>query len=245
MNAIEQLRLIWGTEGQFPASWTRYLALDPGTSNCAVLFGVCPPAEKFGPRLIIEDEILVHRVTPTMLAPIVADKVAGRVYEWFVIDYRAGRQTTMGSEQTVEQQYANAFAKCGVTSIQTGSSFLPGSDDVQARAMEVREWLRPGQEGGPRCLFVLEKTIETQREFKLYKKRVVNRKDVREEPVDKDNHLMNDLEYMISRNPKYVFRPGAVDDHASPAWHQYQQHLKRMKKDAGKYVNLGPVTTPA
>ena len=241
---IEKIRAIYDQHGEFPGSWTRYIAIDPGTAKCAVLFGVVPEPDEFGDRLILEDEIFARRMPPSMLAPEVATKVGTKNYEAFVMDAHAAKQTTIGAERTVEEQYSDAFAQNGVESAQTGSHFWPGTDDVMARANEVREWMNPSQKGGPRLLIVMEKCLQTKREFRLYKRRVKHGRSsdgnlVSEEPIRQYDDCMNALEYLIGIHPWYAI-PAPEAPAPDLGYLDWERRKKRRDKAHGQGVQLGP-----
>ncbi|HUT10119.1 MAG TPA: hypothetical protein VMY42_06455 [Thermoguttaceae bacterium] len=189
---------------EIPTEWTHYLALDPGHTQPAVAMAAVPPPSEFGRRLVIFDEVYRPRINAMELAAEVAARVAGRRFEAFVIDHRAGRQTTIGAGKRIDRIYSDAFRKYGLASRLTGHGFAQGSDQIAARNLLVQEALGPGDDGTPTIRLIAHRTTAMQREFGLYKKRVT-KDDVREDVVDRNNHLMDTLAYLVAYGPVYVY----------------------------------------
>jgi hypothetical protein len=171
----DTLNKIYTDLGHFPDDWTRYISVDPSHTRSAVLFGVVPPPEweghQFGKILIIENELVMKKAGASELASAVLPLVEGKHYEAFVMDHNMGRQTRVGSSvgNTVMTLYEEEFAKRGIRSRLTGSSFLPGNNDVAARAMEVRGMLAPDREGAIRLRVSADKTYHLQKELGSYR----------------------------------------------------------------------------
>lgn len=231
-------RILRQTNGMPPSNWTRYLSLDPGHTICAVLFAAVPPPD-LGEYLILYDELYLRRASADDVAKAVYHKAAGWYFQEFLIDYNAGRRTVEGFGINIRAQYSKAFAKQGIVSAVTGSSFTYGMNDVSAGIFLVRSALDDRAFFGPRIRIVMHNCPNLIREFMRYKKRVV-RDEVREEPVQKDNHLMDALRYLVARDPDYV-RPGTASECLSPARRAFLEWCKL--EDTGPeedYVWLGP-----
>lgn len=227
--------------GEPPNDWTRFLVLDPGHTVCAVALATVPPPSTLyrDGTIIIYDELYLRQHDADQVAVAVARKAKGRTFEAFLIDNRAGRQTPMGFNKTVRQQYSDAFARQGLRSRQTGANFLPGSDNVTAGIGLVRDLLHIG--GGKRAKLRLyrDKTPWMQREFVLYRKRMT-RDEVHDEPVSKNDHLMDCLRYLASYNPQYR-KPEALPDQWSPAYKAFRDWKKaKGAQEDTEFVNLGP-----
>lgn len=247
----DPFNLIYTANGNmFPRDWTRYFILDPGHTNTAGLFAVVPPEKLTLPNgksieipytVIIEDEIYLKNATAEDTAAEVLQKVTGLRYEAFICDDHAGRQTPMGFGKTVKQQYADAFARARITSRQTGSTFLSGSDNTSARREVVRSWLRKDTETGHVILRVLpHKTLSMQWEFKNYKRRITGENIMKDEPAPGYDHLMHTLEYLAAYTPRFV-SPENYPAEPSPIYKLYQDLLKNgSKQDSQDYVHFGP-----
>ena len=186
-DALE--RALAANNNKVPSSWTRYVVLDPGHTQPAVLFAAVPPPD-VGDYVIAEDELYIPRIGAAELAREVAKKLNGKPVEAFVIDGHAARQTPMGlAGTTYNDIYSNAFAAAGLVSRTTGSGFMVGSDDIDGRNMLVREWLETREDGTTKFRCIRETTPNLQHEFLLYKKKIT-RDDVSEKTNEKKNDLM-------------------------------------------------------
>ena len=226
--------------GEPPLGWTRYLVLDPGHANCAILFAaVPPPSHLYSDTVVCYDELYLHQMDADGIAREVRKKSEGVSFEAFLIDNRAGRQTPMGFNKTVRQQYSDAFARERLQSIQTGATFLPGSDNVQAGIGLVREWLHESPGKRPRLRVYKQRTPWMCREFILYRKKMV-RDEVKDEPVSKNDHLMGCLRYLASYNPVYR-KPRRTEEQWSPAFRAFKDWQKAGEKEnETDYMTLGP-----
>lgn len=200
----------WQDFHNLPFDWTRYLVLDPGGGEgiTAVAFFAVPPphwARGHDDFVVLEDEIYVKRHTADQLAVAVKQKMAGRIYEAFIMDAHAGRQTPHGHGHTTKMQYTMAFERHKIVSRQTGSSFLDGSDNTSAREMTLRTWLNPKQEVAgigyrPRLRYVPDRVIHFVKEIQ----------NLRVRPTGKrmgHDHLIDCVEYAAAHGLPYVEVP--------------------------------------
>lgn len=222
-----------------PRNWTHFLFLDPGTTQPAVGFAAIPPPEEFGDHVVVYDEIYTQRADADALAKEIKAKSEGVLFEAFVIDGHAARIKPTGFPITVLEHYIAAFERHKLRSATTASGFMIGSDNITARNMLVREWLRLQPETKhPTLLLVDENTPNMQVEFGLYKKKVV-KDEVRDDVVDAHNHLMDGLGYFASTFPRYVWREERKE-RESPAWALMREMDKRAgKKKDTNYLTLG------
>jgi len=179
-----------------PNDWTHYLALDPGWTNAAALLVAVPPPS-VGKFIVAYDELFAQRCTADTFGELLAKKVAGREFHAFIIDAHSGRQSVLGAGKRIVEFYREAFEKYNIRSRLTDSGFLPGSDDIAARNMTVRDWLNPRPDGTTLFRIVTDTCPYTRNEFRLYKQKVT-REEVTEEVRRKDNHLMDCLGYLGS-----------------------------------------------
>ena len=188
-----------------PANWTRYLAIDPGFTNAAVLFAAVPP-ESVGPYIVLYDELLVHQCTADKLAHSIAQKTYGLQYQAFIIDEHGSRVHEAGSGYTIKAQYTEAFRKHDLESVSTGHGFISGCDDREGRAGLVRQYLSSSLEFNSPRLFLLRgrcpRTIEAIGKYRKWLKDD-KLQDVAD-PKSPWSHLPHCLEYLIAYRPKYV-----------------------------------------
>lgn len=238
-RAEAMLREKLGDDGQtVPRTWTRYLVLDPGYGQAAVLFAAVPPPE-IGDFIVCYDELYPQKHDANALAKLVEQKARGFLFEQFIIDFRAGRQTPMGFSHTIKQQYEAAFAACGLRCARSGAHFSNGSDNVPGRIELVRTALAPRSDGSVKLKLVLPRMKNMIREFRLYK-RAIREKVVDERPIDRNNHLMNTLEYLLAAKPTYVVpsRPESLGN-AYAAFQALQRQRERENGPAGQFVYMG------
>lgn len=238
---------------RLPADWCRFAVIDPGYTTAAVLFAAVPPPS-FGNFLYLEDELYIGHCTADKLAQEVRKKIEGFSYYAFIID-KHGSVRTEANGKSIKKQYEEAFEKHGVRSETTGSGFVFGSDNKQARIMSVHDALRPRGELPPRLRYLYQKMPNLEGEAEHYvKKRVPDptdssRKITVDEPDDRGhNHLMHCLQYLCHARGVYYHEPqktsGANDIRAQRGWtKQYlaekRKKRRRMERDS-EYVNLGP-----
>jgi hypothetical protein len=174
------LRDIWLETGGLPRSWTRYLSIDPSNTRTACHSWVVPPKEYDGIYLgnvaIAEWEMVVRRMSATVLARTLAERMGSYNYEAFIMDQQAGRQTHAGRDDNTFEVYGAAFRKEKLVSRTTGYSFLPGCNVRSTRFRAVRDLLTLQPENAlPGMLFVEERCVETKREFGKYRKKTESR----------------------------------------------------------------------
>ena len=224
-----------------PDDWTRLLVLDPGHVVCAILFAAVPPPSKGkSDTIVLYDELYLRRLDADGVAQQVHQKVSGKSFEVFLIDNRAGRQTPMGFNKTVRQQYADAFERYAIRSRQSGSNFVPGSDNIAAGIGLVREWLTIRNNGTTKLRVMRDRTTNLQKEFLLYKKRVT-RDAISDDPVPKNDHLMDALRYLASYSPEYV-PPRMVPSTMSPAMKHFKEWKKAGDGKEEEFFAMGPGT---
>ena len=229
------------TGGEIPDDWTRYMWVDPGHTQAAVLFLAIPPPE-FGDFIVAYDEMYPKHLVGERLAHAILPRVQGKCFEAWGIDWRAGRQSQLGTPMRVVEAYRQAFEKLGIESRRTGFGFLKGNDNIPHRIQRTREWLMPRSDGTAKFKIVPERTPKFQREMKLYKKRVVKDESL-DAPVDKDNHLMSCFQYAAAANHQYV-KPVRTRSQWSPAYREFQKLKKQAeaRNPSGGTVSFGPAS---
>ncbi len=196
----------------FPVAldWTRYAIVDPGHQICAVLFvAVPPPHGEYGKRKFFYDELYIPHCTSRIFGERMKAKCEGQHFQAFLIDGRAGRITEMGSGLTIESQYAVALKANGVASQSTGHGFIWGSDDLRAGIESMHGWLGIGPEGAPTLQILRGRCPNLVREIVRYNKRKVGDR-VLDEPVKKNDHLVDCGRYAAAFGCPYVRPKGAV-----------------------------------
>ena len=223
-----------------PDSWTRYVAVDPGRQICAALFlAVPPPGDgKHTGRCYLYDEIYIADADADQFGNEMRKKCSGQLIRAFLIDGHMGRQTEMGIGLTVEEQYSQALRRYGVRSQDTGSGFIWGSDNVDARLLAVRDWLRMGEQGTPRLQIF--STLENFRaEIKRYQKRQVAGRLTDKPDPKTPGHLMDCLGYLVMYNPRYYDPPPVKrENYVMRALREKEE--RKALKEGRTSIRLGP-----
>lgn len=189
-------------QGRIPPDWTRYMIVDPGVGVTAVLFGAVPPPKEFGEVAVCYDELYIRQCNARIFAAEVSRKMGDVSFRAFIIDDHGSRVREAGSGLTVREQYTEELTKRNIRSETTGSGFVPGSDDVAGRVMEVQRWLTPIDDGTTRFRMLRGRLPNMEEEFIKYK-RHITRDETKDKPVAAHNHLMNALEYWAAYNPRH------------------------------------------
>jgi Terminase-like family. len=195
---------VHGRDLQPGPDWTRYMAVDPGRQVCAVLFGAVPPPGQHPFDLLLYRELYLRNCSAAQFGEAVAKATQGEDFEAFLIDHHMGRQTEMGSGETVEYQYARELKKRGVRSRRTLSGFLPGTDDVLGGIELVRNALRVDPETGSSRLVISKGCVPNfVEEAKRYRYKKSGR-IVTDVPETRGNvHLMATVRYLVGSRPRW------------------------------------------
>lgn len=232
-NAVS--RAIRQNNGAIPPNWRRDLILDPGTAHPAILLVATPPPS-LGECYIAYDEIYPGRATAEDLARIINDRHRGEVFQTFIIDSHAARQTPLGFGSTVGDNYTKVFSQYQVKCVETGSHFLPGSDNVEARCQMLIDALLIRPDGTPKFRVMVNRCPNLVKQFEECMR-----------AVDSDNNALNvpakgqklDVlvcaEYFISRRVRYVppKRDAYDPDDLVAAFERRAQYFNRLRQNSG------------
>jgi hypothetical protein len=226
--------------GQVPDDWCRYAIVDPGHSVTAVLFAAVPPQ---GHMVLCYDELYIRECNAIKFAKEFQAKVGNQQFYAFLIDSHGGRLTDIGSGRSPQEQYSEQLRELGISSEVTGSSFIPGCDEVQAGLQAVRNMLYIRPEGTSKLRFLRGALPNMEREMKRYKKKVqyvAGTTIVTDEPNKRGEfHLVDCLRYLCAYNPMYHEPPKALGD--QPWWVKWVE--ERRKKKGADAVYLAPATS--
>lgn len=220
-------------ENTVPLDWCRYAAIDPGHQVTSVLFGAVPPDDSM---LLIYDQLYIRHCNALIFGEKFEEKVRGQNFHAFIIDLHGGRIRDIGSGQLPVEMYTQQLRERRVSSEVTGSSFLAGCDDIQARMAAVRNYLHIRSSGHPKLRFLKGSCPDLEREMKRYKKKVHYKGGtyvVTDAPNTRGEvHACQCLEYMCAAEPKY--HTPKVEAAEEP-W--YVDWMKRRKKRQGQGDN--------
>lgn len=235
---------------EIPRSWCRYTWTDPGHTVCSTLFFAIPPPE-YGDFVIVYDELYITQSTAETWGKRMKDKCRDQTIQAFGIDDHGSRPTDAGSGQSIRRQYSSALERHECYSVLTGTNFLLGMDDVQARVSLVRSALSLRDNLPPRLLFVDGAAPNCVNEFKRYRKKVIRTaggtKIITDAPVARNNHAMNCLEYAIGHGCVYVPPPSkgpAPKSLAQQVIEMLHDRFRRQEEDPHQRgedtISLGP-----
>lgn len=237
-------------DGQIPADWTRYVAIDPGNRVCAALFLAVPPDDAKSPadcpfdvarHVYVYDEIYLTDATDEKMALAMRAKCEGQTIHAFIIDDNGSRRTEFGG-YSIRQQLKRAFERHGVKCVARGHGFVTGSNDVQAGCAMVRTFLRDKQaDGRPRLLVVKETTPRLQDNMKYYRRKIIGGV-VQDRPDDRSphGHTPDALRYLCNyRGLRYRHRPSAAQPRRNRVLQLFERLERRVTRDRRTHVNLG------
>lgn len=216
-----------------PPEWPRVIAIDPGYHDpCAVLWvAVCPPDPSGRLSFVAYRELYERRANvPDMAASIVrasSNEGVVRVY----IDSDALKHT-MGYSSSILQQFNEAFKKLAFRNAVTGGVLQCrlGFRDVPGRIYRVKQFLELNPSGIPAF-----RAFSNLREFKREIRRYMWPKDspIREslKPVDKYNHLMDCMGYVLTDPPVFTRLNQVSTLTPSARIVQYVQERRRQRKE--------------
>lgn len=212
---------------EIPPDWTRYLALDPGTTACATVFGAVNPDDS---RLYIYDAVLQKGGSGDAVgwAQMLAAREDRNMFYMWTIDRNAGRARSMGQAETVASHYYQAAAAQGIRPAAHGDlyGFHAGNNDPNYRRERMRSMIKAAQSGGKdemglvvfRNLTSLVRQVESAQVDRNTGKRVKGEFD-----------LLDALEYLVCTNPRYVgyeYR----DTESTNGLYEFAMELKRKNR---------------
>jgi len=226
--------------GQVPPDWTRYVAIDPGHTVMAAVFGAVPPDEKF---LLIYDELYIRQCNSLIFGEQFAAKAQEQLFYNFIIDMHGGMLRDLGSGRLPHELYSEELKKRGIRSMISGHGFTPGSDDIPARTALVRQMLHIRGDGSTKLKVLEGACPNLLREIKRYRKKtttVNGQVYVTDEPQSRGEvHAVQTLEYLCAYEPKYHAPPKSFGP--EPWWVKWLADKKRRNGGDDPCIILGPM----
>jgi hypothetical protein len=138
-----------------PDDWTRYVAIDPGRQVSAALFLAVPaPKSALSDRPVVYGEVYSKKTDAMRFAREMKEFLGNSwVHDW-LIDHHQGCKHE-GSGMTVEELYAQEFARAGLKA-NGFRGFIWAADDVAAGKLAAKGKLQY-RDGAPEWLFMVEK----------------------------------------------------------------------------------------
>ena len=213
-----------------PGTWTRYLILDPGTNHPAVLMVAVPPPE-IGDFIVPYQELYPGTCPAGELAPMTAAMIKGTAIEDMIIDAHAARQTPMGFDGTIGENYEEEFRKAGIKSRRRGSRFSYGSDNISRRIRGVQGTLNSREDNSVKLrIYGCDKLVKQLRSYRWGQN---PKGEPTEEPAKYQRiDLAQCLEYFVSREDCGYVPPRTV---AAKQDNLFQTALKSLRASLGSH----------
>ncbi len=225
---------------EIPHDWTRYVSIDPGHAVMATLFAAVPPDNSM---IVLYDELYIRNCNAAIWGKRFKEKVGHQHIYAMIMDMHGGTLRDLGSGRLPHELYTEELKKHDIKCELTGQFFIPGSDDIQARAALVREMLHIQGDGSTRLKIWEGACPELKRELKRYRKKtttVNGQVFVTDVPQTRgDVHACQTMEYLCAFEPEY--HPPPKTHGPEPWWVSYLA-AKRKREQAGQEncVILGP-----
>jgi hypothetical protein len=221
-----------------PQNWTRYAITDPGRQLCVTIFVAVPPPDE-SLKKYIYDELYIENCTAIKYGLEMARKCSGQHFQAFIIDSHMAKQTEMASGVTVGFQYSQQLKNNGVSSIETGHSFIWGADDIRAGIEAVRSWLYIGTDGLPTARFIYTRTDKLCNQMERYHNKML-KGVLTDEPAQINCDGPDCLRYAAMHGCPYVKPPPAKKREGYAVKAVREKREKEKKKSGRNYVNLAP-----
>jgi hypothetical protein len=207
-------------EGDVPASWSRYMYVDPGHTICAGLFIACPPPDECPagePMALAYDEFYIPQANAPLFAQAAKLRQESQQFEDFVIDMHGARPHEAGSGLSVYEQYEEELRRLQCFSRNSGYGFTAGNDDIAAGVTRGHSWLAWRRKEGTKTFDVpprfrvktnKDKTVSAVPNF-VYEMNRYPKQKVAGRVLDKPNdrgptHLCQCFRYCVMHGPEFV-----------------------------------------
>lgn len=192
-----------------PHNWTRFCAIDPGFQVGAVLFAAVPPLlydgnrdvspDLYGDFVYFYDEIYIRGCDAPQLAKALKQHIGDLEMYAHLFDFHGGNLRSIGSGVLPEVEYRNAMKAEKIRMPVCGTMLTYGCDDVDARVLRVKDWLRVRPDGTAKLRFLRSGVPMAIRNIERYSWKI-ERGEVSDKPLRKDSHQVDNLGYIVMYN---------------------------------------------
>jgi len=190
---------------EIPNNWCRYAIVDPGTQACATLLIAVDPDEA---HAYVYDGWVMRNAEQSIWAYKLQERERDVQFEAIIMDERAGKQHSFAASKNTAQQFWFALDAIGLRPRTLGpmGGFFPGTPDVKARTIALRNWMTLRAEGpfaGTPVLQIMRGTVPELE--KQIKGAISDRRDP-EKRQKFDNQpcdLLDAIEYAAGFGPRY------------------------------------------
>lgn len=208
-----------------PPHWTKVRAIDPGysTDPACCLFGAVDPEG----NLFVYDECWFEKTLIRDQAREILSRDKGP-FDWTQIDPQAARETEESGKSTID-----LYREHGIEGLHSADNRINASIDV---LLDLLAWddsrIHPltGQPGSP-GVFVFDTCPNLRREV------IGWRWGPRGKPVDKDDHAISALRYLVMGRPQPA--RAVIETATHPAYRAFFEHLANAESGRGREPVLG------
>lgn len=215
----------------------RVIIIDPGYADpCAVLWAMLLPGEPR--RVILYREFYKRRQTVDNVVKHIASVSDDEPLIKAIIDPSSLKKGQDGHDCLFDQ-YAQKFRKYGITNAMTGGQLqlTLAVNSIESGYYRVKEMLVPDEEGVP-GIRAVEDLTSLKKELSRHRwADETDKRDIPKKPIDRDNHLLDDLRYLCADLPPYV-RPDNASMSRSARlvqWYREQNSIDR----GGDSITIG------
>jgi phage terminase large subunit len=212
-------------EFPIPSHWPRFYGIDPGLADpTAILIAT---TDENG-NLFIVDEYYQTNKTIHEQADAFLGMWGHLKFEWGMIDSSAERRADDSGKKRIE-----LYREAGLKNLQPATKrLLESISQVQEmmRLDPARKHIQTGQSGAPR-LYVFRRCVNLRRELSIYR---YGRND---KPVDKDNHTVDVLRYIVDRRPHAALR--TMGRKRNEYWQEFQERRGQDRQGGHPLIGAG------
>jgi hypothetical protein len=201
------------------ADYTLYVAIDPHPRiPHAVMFMV---VRRDGFKAVV-DELFIKTKTAKELVDAIKAKAMGKPINVIIIDPLA-----FTNDPSTGSCFAFDLVDAGLYPVP-----IPGSKDLARGIILTNEWLTPDENGKP-GIYITRNCERTRYEIVRYawgewSRNTKLQKAEKQKPMDKDDHMMENLHRLVLLNPSFVPEPEEIEETVP-----YQPRLKGKNEITG------------
>lgn len=214
---------------EVPRKWTRYVYLDPGQACTATLIVAVDEIEE---HVWVIDAFQIKRGDAQIWATELAKRLDYPAEQW-IIDSQMGAAKHAGRREEVASIYRDAAMDRGLEPLRHGPlrGFVGGCRNTVARMEALRKWMHT-REAGPHAGTPVLKVIRGRAPDLVKQIQAArvdpNRPDKR---VEKNDDLLDCLEYAAAHQPRYVERDvDPVSLASERVWKEFLRNRYRHRK---------------
>lgn len=231
---VHELPAAW--KSTIRQDWPRILIIDPGYADpCAVLWAVQVPGDN--PRYVVYREYYKRRQTVSDVVRDIRLQTGSEPIVRVLIDPSSTKKQQNALE-SVYEQFARYLRKSGLRNARTGGplSLQLADSAIRSGIYNMKEFLKPAEEGLP-GFQITEDLVNLKRELRRYSwPRDSDKRRSKEVPVDKDNHLLDAVRYLLMSTP--LRKPQTLIEKTSSE-RIWEKALAERRAEHGESITIG------